>query len=57
MPCPCEILGVCMLQLLSPLAVKHRSINEWSIHCLMLLILRAVAVRLSQRHKPPPGTN
>lgn len=41
---PSETLGMCMLQLLPPFVVKHRNINEWSTHCLMLLILGIVAV-------------
>lgn len=44
MPYPSETLGMCMLQLFSPYAVKHRNINVWSTHCLMLLILRIAAV-------------
>lgn len=49
MPCPSETLGMCMLQLLSVFVVKHRNINEWSTHCLMLLILRIVAVEASSK--------
>lgn len=44
MPYPSETLGMCMLQLFSLFALKHRYINAWSTHYLMLLILRVVAV-------------
>lgn len=57
MPFPSESLGICMLQLLPLFVVKHRYISEWSTCCLMLLILRMVAVEAFSKADKTPSRN